>query len=207
MMLPIKLTREDFQRLRRELITFAAITVFAIAFHFGSNYLEQSLLEKVSNAQAQLNEAHSQLSLVQQELTDLHRYLPRYQRLIAEHIIGDEQRLEWIETLESIQANLHLPGLKYDFDPRRPLAAPVGLTLMHHKLLTSPMKLEVFTLHEEQLVNTLEAIHQRVVGLPVLRGCEMTPTSTGNARTATQCQYDWITLTIGSEATSEQAPQ
>lgn len=206
-MLPIKLSRADYQRLRRELIAFAGIVIFAIFFHFGSDYFDTALQEKLLATQATQQDANSQLSLVQQELTDLRLYLPRYTKLGEQHIIGDEQRLEWIETLEAIQGGLRLPGLKYDFDTRRPMPPPPGLTLNEHKLLTSPMTLEIFALHEEQLLNTLDAIHQRVAGLPMLRSCEMSLEGSGNARTTTVCKYDWVTLTINDQATSEAPPQ
>lgn len=206
-MLPIKLTRQDFQRLRRELVALSALIVFAVTFFFGSDYLQSHLQQKLLAAQAAEEEATNQFALVQQELADLRHYLPIYQAAIENHIIGDEQRLDWIEALESIQSSLHLPGLKYDFESRRPLPASSGMILTQHKLLTSPMQLDLFTLHEEQLLNALEAIQNKIVGLPILRNCQMTPIGTGNARTATTCQFDWITLTVNTKDSVEPAPQ
>lgn len=206
-MLPIKLTRQDFQRLRRELIALGILITLAAAFYFGSNFLQNNLKQKLLHAQTAEREARNQLGLVQQELADLKQYLPRYQALLANHIVGNEQRLDWIETLESIQSSLRLPGLKYDFESRRALPLPPGVTLHRHKLLSSPMKLELFTLHEEQLLTTLETIQKKVVGLPLLRSCEMTPVATGNARTTTLCQYDWITLSADEQGSAEQIPQ
>lgn len=206
-MLPIKLTRQDFHRLRRELLALAAIAIFAVAFHFGSDYLNSSLSQKLTTARSAMLEANNQLALVQQELNDVHHYLPRYQDLIARHIVGEEQRLAWIETLEGVQTSLHLPALKYEFNTQRTLPTSADMALTQHKLLTSPMKLEVLSLHEEQLLATLTAIQQRAQGLPLLRSCEMSPMGVGNARITTVCHYDWITLVQGSPAATEQVAQ
>lgn len=206
-MLPIKLSRSDYQRLRRELVAFSGVVIFAIAFHFGSDYLDNNLQAKLAITQSTMQDARNQLSLVQQELTDLRLYLPRYTKLSEQHIIGDEQRLEWIETLEAIQVGLRLPGLKYDFDTRRPLPPPPGLTLTQHKLQSSPMTLVIYALHEEQLLNTLDAVHEKIIGLPILRSCVMSPDGTGNARTTTNCKYDWVTLTVTDSTVSEEPTQ
>lgn len=204
-MLPIAFTRQDIHRLRRELIALVAIASFAVAFHFGAGYIEDQLNQKRSAAHSAMNEAQAQLASVQQELSTLQHYLPRYRSLIGRHIVGEEQRLDWIETLEAIQSTLRLPGLQYRFDTQHDLPAPAGTSLTQHKLRTSPMTLDAYVLHEGQLIATLNAIDQRIVGLPLLRGCNMKlAPGTGNARIVARCQYDWITLAPG---TPEAAPE
>lgn len=206
-MLPIKLTRQDLQRLRRELIALGVSVILAVVYFFGSDYLQKNLQQTLSATQASEQEATRQLGLVQQELADLQTYLPRYRALTESHILGDEQRLDWIEALESTQSSLHIPGLAYDFESQHPLALPPGMILTQHKLRTSPMKLELYTLHEEQLLNALDTIQKKVVGLPLLRNCVMTPIGRGNARTTTLCNYDWITLTINDRGGIEAVQQ
>lgn len=198
-MLPVTFTRQDLRRLRRELIALAAIFAFAIAFHFGTAYIQDLLQQKRIAAQSAMNDAQSQLASVQQELTTLQHHLPIYQKLMAQHIVGEEQRLDWVETLEEIQSTLHLPALEYHFDTQRDLPVPAGTTLTHHKLRTSPMALDAYVLHEGQLITTLNAIEEQITGLPLLRSCQMKlAQGTGNARITAHCQYDWVTLMPGT---------
>lgn len=198
-MLPVTFTRQDVHRLRRELSALAVVLVFAVLFHFGANYAEELLNKRLVTARSAMNEAQLQLASVQQELHTLQHYLPFYKNLIDHHIVGEEQRLEWIETLEGIQSSLHLPALQYHFNAQHKLPAPAGTSLANHKLRTSPMALDAYVLHEGQLIATLNAIDQRIVGLPLLRGCEMKQgLGIGNARITAHCQYDWVTLAPGA---------
>ena len=77
-------------------------------------------------------------------------------------MIGEEARLEWIELLNEIRERRRLPGIRYEFAPRRPLDRDQTGAF---GLYASAMKLQARLLHEEDLTRLLSDLRERAPAL------------------------------------------
>jgi hypothetical protein len=113
-------------------------------------------------------------------------------------IIGEEQRLEWVELLKDIRDQRRLIDLRYDLAPQRLLdGGPPG----DFAFYASTMKLEVKLLHEEDLTRLLGDLQLQAKALIRVNRCrvERLPPSVDeragrHANLVADCEIDWLTV-------------
>lgn len=118
------------------------------------------------------------------------------QRLQTLGILGEEQRIDWMEQLRNTQRELRIPGMKYEFSPQKPLpmGSPAGNTWFN-----SSLHIQLRLLHEGDLLNFLTRIQQDAKALTIVRTCKLAPPpNVGNDRESTggllaDCEIDWLT--------------
>ena len=122
-----------------------------------------------------------------------------FDRLAARGVIGEEERLEWVELLNEIRDRRRLPEVQYEFAPQRALErAGAGAS----GLYASAMKLQAQLLHEEDLVRLLGDLRERAPALIQVKRCDLSrlpAADTGKLRQGSlraDCLIDWITLRL-----------
>lgn len=127
---------------------------------------------------------------------------PRFRELLAAGVIGNERRLDWVETLRQADAALGLPSIEYRIEAQQVLTPDFPIETGRFELRASDMELQLGLLHEEDLARLLDFITTRGHGLPSVEGCELrrenetAATSRGSdgARLRARCRLRWITL-------------
>ncbi len=146
-------------------------------------------------AQAERNDFDGKLRRVRGEESEIRQNSAVFDKLKASGIIGDEQRLEWVELLKEIRDRRQLIDLRYEFGPQRALDdQPTGGFAFHASL----MKLQVDLLHEEDLTGLLGDLRQNASAFIQIRSCllsRLAPSaSAAGALLRGDCQIDWVTL-------------
>ena len=150
-----------------------------------------------ASAQTQRNQALGKLKQVSEEESEIKLKSALYSNLAARGMVGEEQRLEWVELLRSIKDNRRLLDIQYEFAPQQPLGNSPGAWGFY----ASTMKLQLQLLHEEDLLNVLADLRNTAKALVLVRSCEVSrqprmvaePTAL-HPNLQAQCTLDWVTL-------------
>ena len=119
-------------------------------------------------------------SVVQQDYNDLvlrrrlvDRYHARYQQFHDLGFVGQESRLDWIETLRQTTDDLTLPRLSYAIAPQLDVVAPVQSILAGDDIAinVSRLDLEMALVHELDLVNFVDELQREAPGLIRIPSC------------------------------------
>ena len=191
----MKLTRADLPELWLSLAAaLLMITLGATGVHLALASARQASAEQ-SAAQRQRNEVDGKLRRVRSEEAEIKQKSALFSRLQQRGMIGEEQRLDWVELLKSIRERRHLLDLRYEIAPQRALDTQPGGALSFH---ASTMKIELKLLHEEDLTRLLGDLRQQAGPLIQVKSCKVSrlPRASGDSAAQLQaaCQIDWITL-------------
>lgn len=109
----------------------------------------------------------------QRQLVD--RYHRQYQRFHELGFIGQESRLDWVETLRTTAEALTMPRLAYSIDPQLGVVAPVTSMLAgeNFEVRVSMVQLEMGLVHEVDLLRFFDALQKRAPGLIKVNQCSL----------------------------------
>ena len=192
----MKLTNHDFRKLVVPIVaTLLLLGVAGTLAWWTQADAQQAGLERNRAAEAK-SRIEMRLRQFHSEELDLKERSQLLQRLQDSGILGEEQRLDWMEQLRNTQRDLRIPGLKYEFSAQVPLNknAPAG-----YAWFNSPLRLQLRLLHEGDLLNTLGRIQQDATALVIVRSCKLVPLPASTerremtARLGADCELDWLT--------------
>jgi len=195
----MKLVRGDLKLLWLPIAAcIALIAAGAACAYFADGYLQESKgLAKA--AAAQRADVQGKLARANEEEREIEASLKQYQALAARGVIGEESRLDWIDTVTAIKNELHLYDITYNIEPQKVLDYPGfgaggGVTFM-----ASRVKMSLKLLHEGDLLNFIDELARR--GKPYLsvRSCDVRRESRGGGTTLAprlqaNCIFDLITI-------------
>jgi hypothetical protein len=196
----MKFSTRDIPHIRG-LLVMAILTLIlgAIAVYVSDGMLNGAQQSKTT-ADQEWSDAVRKLERTKNEQEDLQGYYHQYQNLVEQNIIGEEKRLDWIESIEKIRNRLNIFSVRYKLDPQETLDM-VGTDLpgSSFDLRRSNMTLGLSLLHEGQLLNFIEALSEEAKGMYLLDSCVLTRNDlirklkfTPNLEA--ECTLGWITL-------------
>lgn len=196
----MKLSHSDFPLMRRSILAVCASAfVSAVILYSSGEYAESARKERL-NAQNMLNDARHRLTTALQDQENMAIYHAEYGTLIEQKIIGDDQRLDWIEGLEKIRRKNLVADFRYSIAPQKTYAFQPPIDSGNFDIGYSEMKLQFDLLHEAQLLDFFSALRAGIKGRYQLEGCTMQRTSADleegqtSARLRAECSGGWITL-------------
>lgn len=193
----MKLAAADLPKLQFSLLAaLLMIAAGAGAVYVARGSAQSANLERTA-AQAERNDFDGKLRRVRSEENEIRQKSALFTRLQERGIIGEEQRLEWVELLKEIRDKRRLIDLQYEFAPQRALDATPGKGLAFY---ASTMKVQIKLLHEEDLIRLLDDLREQARALIQVKSCTVSrlPRSEAesglHAHLQADCQIDWITL-------------
>jgi len=193
----MKLTAADWRKLRLSLVIFVLFCLGGAALVFFSLEQQQQARRLLATAQTHNAQAQAKLKQVREEESEIKLKAALFSNLAARGVIGEEQRLDWVELLRDIRNNRRLLDIQYEFSPQQPLGNGQG----PWSFQVSSMRLQLQLLHEEDLLNVLADLRNTAKAQVLVRSCEVSrqPRPPGDsqglhANLKAQCLLDWITL-------------
>lgn len=191
----------DFKFLKRTLILLFVALVLSTAFYFIGNEYETSSFEKFQAAKSSLSNSHARYVKLVEDLDRLQLYTEKYNEYRDSGLVGKERRLSWIETLESVNSVLKLPKLAYTLLPQESFNRP-RLKVDNKVMVNStPMKLDMDVLHEEDIFAVFEGIDGTIENLFTIDSCKLSRKNRGNFTVSTKgsnlsatCLMRWVTV-------------
>ncbi|OGS90637.1 MAG: hypothetical protein A2Z95_04180 [Gallionellales bacterium GWA2_60_18] len=185
----------DFPLIQWSIVSFGVAATISLVVVFGSSEYAGKSVEYLRNAQSQLSNARNRLAAAQEDRGNMATFAEKYGTLQANKIIGDEQRLDWIEGMEAIRRQNLVTDFRYTIAPQGKYAAAQPIDSGNFDIHYSEMKLQFELLHEGQLLDFFSALRSRIKGWYQLDGCTM---HRGGDEATTQltaeCSGGWITL-------------
>ncbi|MEF8733370.1 MAG: hypothetical protein V5B40_16140 [Candidatus Accumulibacter meliphilus] len=194
----MKIVPADFRKLQASVVlAVLMIAVGALALYFAFAAMKRAEQGRVSIA-AQFAEADGKLKQVRNEESEVKQKSIVFNKLQERGIIGDEQRLDWVELLKEIRDKHRLIDLRYEIAPQRMLEGQLGNDFV---FFASSMKLELKLLHEEDVTRLLDDLRRQAKALIRVKSCriERLPATGeqrggGRANLLADCEIEWLTL-------------
>ena len=115
--------------------------------------------------------AQNKLARATDEEREIREKLVDYRKLRERGLIGDEQRLDWVERIAQIKAARRLFDVKYSIEPQRQADYPGIAGGGEVEFMVSPMKVELTLLHEEDLLRFIGDLRAAVSSHVLVKSC------------------------------------
>jgi hypothetical protein len=195
----VTLTREELKRLLLPLAIATAAVGAGAALVWSAGQSLASAQRTMAAASAERKENTERLARIAEEERAVRQKLDLYQRLKRLHILGEENRLEWADTIARIRRERELLDLRYAIERQRLLVSLPGKPASVD-FFASTMKVDLALLHEEDLLRFLSDLRQSGNAYYSVRRCDMTRTgqapsgSSMTPRLQANCEMDLITI-------------
>jgi hypothetical protein len=206
----MNLSRQDFKKIQWALLLLISCLLMAgLAAWFAINQQKIARQEYINRTNAE-KEMTANLVRARSEEQELRDKITRFEALKKQGIVGNEQRLDWIELLNQIKNEHHLAKLDYEISPQRKAEAslvPEGADVGNLSIMASQMKLNLSLLHEGELIDVLDELRNQAPAWVSLRACQITrhpaqsvsgEKSSANATIDAECTLEWLTIKSSS---------
>jgi hypothetical protein len=193
----MSIVRDDLKRLRLPLVAAAALLALGAACLLASeDYLDTA---KKARDAARLSRvaAQERVSKVSEEEREIRENLVHYEQMRRRGMVGEQSRLDWIESIARIKNDRKLFEIKYSIEAQRPLDYPGIVTTGAADFVVSRMKLEMLLLHEEDLLNFLADLEAAGKAYVSVRHCTVSRIERATAlqpRLRADCQVDLVSV-------------
>lgn len=193
----MNLTSRDLRKLGLPLFSALAMIIVASLLVWGSLLDAQKAEHERNAATTARNQIEQRLRQVRTEEQEIKERTQLLKQLQDSGITGEEKRLDWMEMLRDTQRELRLPGMNYEFGAQTTLDSKDDAT---YAWFSSPMRLQLRLLHEEDLLNFLARVQKNAKALVVVRSCKLAtlPRQTDGrevmAQLSAECEMQWLTV-------------
>ncbi|MES2075086.1 MAG: hypothetical protein V4462_05635 [Pseudomonadota bacterium] len=193
----------EFGQIRLAALSLAAAAGLGAALVLSTLWYRHDAADALAQAQQTRDAAYARFAHVENEKQEIRAYQPRFIALRARGMIGEENRLDWVEAVRQVQERRRLPPLSYEIDPQQPVRLEAAVGLGEYRLRASRMRLHMDLLHEMDLFNFLADLRAR--SFYAAQDCSLkrqaVAQNVANAPTLTaDCTLNWLTLTPAAPA-------
>ncbi|MES2257606.1 MAG: hypothetical protein V4724_03755 [Pseudomonadota bacterium] len=195
----------EFALIRNAVVTFGCTLVIATAAVFASRWHLHDALDRQAAAQLARDTALQRYQLVETEKLEIRSYQPQFAALRDRGLIGEENRLEWVEAIRQIQQQRKLLPISYEIAPQQPVRLEAAIDLGQYQLRGSRMNLHMDLLHEGDLFSFFGDLKER--SFYTVQDCKIKRAASGVtaplAPTLTaDCTLNWLTLALAAKPQS-----
>lgn len=149
-------------------VVLAALGIAAVIA--SKQYFDQTRAEYKSTL-TERQAIQSKLSRATEEEREIREKLVDYRKLLERGVIGDERRLEWVETIGQIKNDHKLFEIKYQIEPQRTLELPGVTPTSEVEFRVSALKVEMQLLHEGDLLVFIDGLRRNLKSHVLVRSC------------------------------------
>lgn len=196
----MKFSSADFPLIRWSVLAICSSALVSAIMLYSSGHYADKTQSDLRDAQRAGNDARNRLAAAKEDQENMAIYADEFGKLIGRKIIGDDQRLDWIEGLEKLRKQKLVTDFRYNIAPQKNYAPQPAIASGNFDIHYSEMKLHFDLLHEEQLLNFFTALRLQNTGWYQLESCNLQRNTGESSVTATQanlkaeCTGGWITL-------------
>jgi hypothetical protein len=195
------LPTKDLAALGRPLAILAVIVAAGVAGAWYSNGAVKKADADLSAARTQYNEAHERVTRSGDEYNTIVTFTPPYRELERRGLVGEEQRLSWVDALRSANADTQLYGVDFEVGPQQPYAYAAEVNAGSLPMQQSLMKLKFGLLYEDDLIRFFRRLGAENVGVFSVNRCSLqrlaaaAPFQAANQpMLKAECEVAWITI-------------
>jgi hypothetical protein len=190
----------ELHLVRGALLCFALTVLASVVLLSLSAAYRMRAAQQLDLAQRTRSAASTLFNHAEAEKQEIRAYEPQFLALRQRGLIGEENRLAWIDALRRSQEQRKLLPISYDISPQQALQVPLPMMMGQYHLRGSRMRLQMDLLHEMDLLNLLDDLRQ--AGYFAVQDCTLkrhasaaTGAASGAAPTlGAECELLWLTL-------------
>jgi hypothetical protein len=196
----VALSTRDIPALGRPLLALGLV----VGLSAGSILLAERLVKEargsLTKAQADLGEARKRVQRSGEERDTILRYVGPYRTLAQRGIVGEEQRLAWVDALRTANNEAQLYGVEYEVGAQQAYALAAQAGAGGLPVQQSVMKLKLGLLYEDDLLSFFRVLAAQDVGAFTINQCalqRLVPEVVRATNTPTlraECEVAWITI-------------
>jgi hypothetical protein len=197
----MRISREDYPRLRVPVAAALALAILGASCLALADYYLAAAKSAREGAKVRRIQAQTRVERVAEEERELRQNMTHYSKMVDRGMIGQESRLDLIDTIARIKQERRLFEIKYTIEPQKRLDYAGISAAGPLDFVASRMKLDMLVLHEEDLVNFLVDLDRAGKSHVSVRDCSIGridasfATSPSNSpRLRSECQIDLIVL-------------
>ena len=162
----------DKQIMRPTLIWVISSVVLSLVVGLGSMFIYSSSTSDYALQESALSTARQRSTKISEDLTVLNNSLPRFKTLEQKGLIGEEHRLDWVETLRDVANELKLNKFEYRINEQKPFEGTDFTAEGNYQIFTSDMHLSMQLLHEGDFLKIMDELRSKAEGLFHVNKCE-----------------------------------
>ena len=198
----MKILKTDIPLLRWSILAISASVLISAAILYLNSTHIGNTHNDLLQARKLRNDARTRLQAAHEDRDNMSIYSSEYGILAKRKIIGDEQRLDWIEGMEKLRQMNLVWDFRYNIAPQKTYTPNPPISSGNFDIRYSEMKLQFDLLHEAQLVDFFAALPKKIQGWYQLEGCTLSRNATAEENSAmssgvqlkAECTGGWITL-------------
>jgi hypothetical protein len=194
------LTAQDFTALGKPLGVFVVVVALGIVGVMYSNRAVKKADVELATTRTQYNEARERVTRSGDEYNTIVTFTPPYRELERRGLVGEEQRLSWVDALRTANAETQLYGVDFELGPQQPYARANELGAGPLSMQQSLMKLRLGLLYEDDLIRFFQRLAAENVGAFAVNQCSLQRVGTEQFQPVNQpmlkaeCELAWITI-------------
>ncbi len=196
----------DWRFLRGALIFLVVAVIGAGALiYFGLLYEEQRATE-YKQQENKLRSTHRKYEQLVRDLDLMEQYTTKFSDYKSTGLVGEERRLSWIESLESVNSRLRLPRLTYNLMPQEEFKRPGFKPLRFVSVKSSPMQVSMELLHEGDVFSLIEGLEREISNLFTVDSCRLRLKGqvgklfdTRKPNLSGECVIRWISIDVSNK--------
>ena len=196
----MNLSSQDLRALTKPLIVLLVVAAAGAGLVVYSSQAVKKSKGEVEAQESALIEARNRVQQSGQEKDLIDRYVEPYRQLERLGVVGDEQRIGWIDALRAANREADLYGVEYDVGPQQPYTFVSEVSAGPLAVHQSIMKLRLGLLHEGDLFRFFQALAAQKAGTFSVNACILEPLKVDLAVPVNQptlhaeCELAWITI-------------
>lgn len=177
------------------LTLLASVVLLSLSAAYRTREAQQLYLAQHTRAAAATLFNHAEA-----EKQEIRAYEPQFLALRQRGLIGEENRLGWIDAIRRSQEQRKLLPISYDISPQQVLHVPLPMVMGQYHLRGSRMRLQMDLLHEMDLLNLLDDL--RRAGYFAVQDCTLKRHGAARAGAGgeavptlgAECELLWLTV-------------
>lgn len=195
--LPVPYWLREFALIRRAAVMFVGALGIAAAAVFATNWYLDEARAQLGAALQSRDAARGRFINVETEKQDIRKFQPQFVALRDRGLIGEENRLEWVDAIRQIQQQRQLLPISYEIAPQQAIRLEANMSTGNYHLRGSRMNLHMDLLHEGDLFQFLKDLKAR--SFFAVQDCTIQRSQAGLGTTlsptlSADCTLNWLTL-------------
>ena len=196
----MNITLRDLPALARPLVVLGAILALCAGGVVYTGKLIKQGRAELAGAQTKLKEARERVARSGDEVDILRRYIGPYHELEQTGIVGEEQRLNWIDALRVANVDAQLYGVDYEVSSQTPYSFSAEVNASGVPVQQSTMKVKLGLLYETDLLAFFRILARQNVGAFAVNQCSLQRLTSDVSRPVNQptlraeCEVAWVTI-------------
>jgi hypothetical protein len=196
----MRISARDIPALGQPLIVLGVtLALCAAGIVYSARLIKQGRAD-LAAAQVQLKEADERVARSGEEVDTLKRYIGPYQQLERVGIVGEEQRLNWIDALRVANVDAQLYGVDYEVGSQVPYSFAEEVSAGGLPVHQSLMKVRLGLLYETDLLTFFRVLAEQNVGAFSVNQCSLQRLTSDVSKPLNQptlraeCDIAWVTI-------------